>query len=155
MNTERLLFLMDEIGVSLRTLDEKSGVFYSTLSRIMSNQSQLKYENVVKLCMFFNVSADFLLNLDDYGYIVYCDDIKIVLSYDEAIKYKEYIKISEKNYENKSHELQPNTYIRREFIASTIKDKLALIERLKDDTKSMEFYQIANTLDFVEKYILK
>ena len=155
MNTERLLFLMDEIGVSLRTLDEKSGVFYSTLSRIMSNQSQLKYENVVKLCMFFNVSADFLLNLDDYGYIVYCDDIKIVLSYDEAIKYKEYIKISEKNYENKSHELQPNTYIRREFIASTIKDKLVLIERLKDDTKSMEFYQIANTLDFVEKYILK
>ena len=51
-------------GITIKELSEKTGLEYSTLSRIKNDKNQkVAHEVVLKLARFFNVSADFLLGL--------------------------------------------------------------------------------------------
>ena len=63
---ERLTDLCTAAGITVKELSEKTGLEYSTLSRIKNDKNQkVAHEVVLKLARFFNVSADFLLGLTD------------------------------------------------------------------------------------------
>lgn len=63
---ERLSDLCTAAGITIKELSEKTGLEYSTLSRIKNDRNQkVAHEVVLKLARFFNVSADFLLGLTD------------------------------------------------------------------------------------------
>ena len=61
---QRLSDLCTAAGITIKELSEKTGLEYSTLSRIKNDKNQkVAHEVVLKLARFFNVSADFLLGL--------------------------------------------------------------------------------------------
>ena len=63
---ERLTDLCTAAGIAVKELSEKTGLEYSTLSRIKNDKNQkVAHEVVLKMARFFNVSADFLLGLTD------------------------------------------------------------------------------------------
>ncbi len=63
---QRLSDLCTAAGITMKELSEKTGLEYSTLSRIRNDKNQkVAHEVVQKLARFFNVSADFLLGLTD------------------------------------------------------------------------------------------
>lgn len=153
MGGVRLAFLIDELGVSFRKIDEKTGVTYYTICRLLSGKSQLIDDYIKRFCNFFNVTSDFLLGINDKGYIVYCNDVKIILSYEQAIKYKDHINISEKELLNTTDSL-PNTYLYREIKDTEIAKELLTATKLKDIIDNLEYYKNQNILDFINKYIL-
>ena len=61
---ERVRDLQTARGITIKELSEKTGVDYSTLSRIENGKIQKVADDIVlKLARFFNVSTDFLLGL--------------------------------------------------------------------------------------------
>ena len=156
----RLAFLMDEIGYkkASRKVSEKTGVSYSTLYVLSNEQRTFSFNKLDKLCIFFNVSMEFMTGVSENGYYVYISSgKKINLTYKEALKYKQLITVKEvprPGIDENSDEL-PKTYIRREISMTEFIDKMNITEQIKNRIDDMDYYQLKDLLNLIEKYILK
>ena len=62
---EKLRKLRKEKGISLKELGATIGVAESTMSLYENGKRQPDYETLLKFAKYFNVSADYLLGLED------------------------------------------------------------------------------------------
>ncbi|MBQ3220264.1 MAG: helix-turn-helix transcriptional regulator [Clostridia bacterium] len=62
---DRLLELRKEKNLSQATLAKALGVSFSVVCYWETNRSEPTAPNIVKIAEFFNVSADYLLGLED------------------------------------------------------------------------------------------
>lgn len=62
---ERLKELREKNKVTLRDLGKAIDVNYSTISRWENDEISPSLDNIIKLCDFFDVSADYLLGRID------------------------------------------------------------------------------------------
>lgn len=83
----RLKELRKAAGITLRKLDEETGINYSSLGQIEKDNRNLTQEHIFRLCDFFNVTADFLLGKTNFGY-------RVLL----ANHYETYVTLSEEDY---------------------------------------------------------
>lgn len=63
---ERLKELRQEMGKSQQAVADAVGVSQSTIAGYEVGDRLPSYEILVKLCVYFNTSADYLLGLRDY-----------------------------------------------------------------------------------------
>lgn len=63
---ERLKDLREEKGLSILALGKLIGVSDASICRWENNTSDVKAEQIVIVAKFFNVSADYLLGLEDW-----------------------------------------------------------------------------------------
>lgn len=62
---ERLKLLREERNLTLIELSEQTGVGVSTLSQYENCQREVKINNLLKLMVFFDVDADWLIGMSD------------------------------------------------------------------------------------------
>ncbi len=62
---ERVKYLREKFGLNQTDLADLLGVGQVAISNIESNKSSISIDLLVKLCKYFNVTADFILSLDD------------------------------------------------------------------------------------------
>ena len=62
---ERLNELMTDEGLKQFDLSRKTGIKHSTLSGLVSGKHTPNYKSLIKIMMFFDCSADYLLGLDE------------------------------------------------------------------------------------------
>ena len=62
---DKLKNLRLKYGVTQRQISENLGITTTALQNLEYGKSRPTYENLVKLCLYFDVSADYLLNLSD------------------------------------------------------------------------------------------
>ena len=65
MVQNRLKELRQEKRLTLRDLAEKIGIDHTAISRIENGGRNLSDDDIVKICQFFECSADYLLCLSD------------------------------------------------------------------------------------------
>jgi len=63
---ERLKELREEKGLSTKALGKALGTSDATISRWENNINNITDENLVKVALFFKVSADYLLGLENF-----------------------------------------------------------------------------------------
>ena len=75
-NISEILFeLRCEQGISQKQLADATGVSQSTIAKIEVNRNEATASTIRKLARYFNVSADYLLGMeDDFGAKIYCDE---------------------------------------------------------------------------------
>ena len=66
MYGERLRELRRGEGLTQKQLAEKLNISQKSLSKSECESLDLNTELIIKICRFFQVSADYLLGLDDY-----------------------------------------------------------------------------------------
>lgn len=66
----RLKSLRKEVGLSLRSVEEKTGISNPVLSCLENGKRPFRQEHIVILTSFFNVTSDYLLGRTDFGLIV-------------------------------------------------------------------------------------
>lgn len=66
MYGERLRELRCEKGFTQKQLAEKLNISQKSLSKYEGESLDLSTELIVRICRYFQVSADYLLGLDDY-----------------------------------------------------------------------------------------
>ena len=66
MYGERLRELRCEKGLTQKQLAEKLNISQKSLSKHERESLDLSTELIVRICRYFQVSADYLLGLDDY-----------------------------------------------------------------------------------------
>lgn len=66
MYGERLRELRCEKGLTQKQLAEKLNISQKSLSKYERESLGLSTELIVRICRYFQVSADYLLGLDDY-----------------------------------------------------------------------------------------
>lgn len=66
MYGERLRELRCEKGFTQKQLAEKLNISQKSLSKYERESLDLSTELIVRICRYFQVSADYLLGLDDY-----------------------------------------------------------------------------------------
>lgn len=66
MYGERLRELRCEKGLTQKQLAEKLNISQKSLSKYERESLDLSTELMVRICRYFQVSADYLLGLDDY-----------------------------------------------------------------------------------------
>ena len=66
MYGERLRELRYEKGLTQKQLAEKLNISQKSLSKYERESLDLSTELIVRICRYFQVSADYLLGLDDY-----------------------------------------------------------------------------------------
>ena len=66
MYGERLRELCCEKGLTQKQLAEKLNISQKSLSKYERESLDLSTELIVRICRYFQVSADYLLGLDDY-----------------------------------------------------------------------------------------
>lgn len=66
MYGERLRELRCEKGLTQKQLAEKLNISQNSLSKYERESLDLSTELIVRICRYFQVSADYLLGLDDY-----------------------------------------------------------------------------------------
>lgn len=66
MYGERLRELHCEKGFTQKQLAEKLNISQKSLSKYERESLDLSTELIVRICRYFQVSADYLLGLDDY-----------------------------------------------------------------------------------------
>lgn len=66
MYGERLCELRCEKGFTQKQLAEKLNISQKSLSKYEGESLDLSTELIVRICRYFQVSADYLLGLDDY-----------------------------------------------------------------------------------------
>lgn len=66
MYGERLRELRCEKGLTQKQLVEKLNISQKSLSKYERESLDLSTELIVRICRYFQVSADYLLGLDDY-----------------------------------------------------------------------------------------
>ena len=66
MYGERLHELRSEKGLTQKQLAEKLNISQKSLSKYERESLDLSTELIVRICRYFQVSADYLLGLDDY-----------------------------------------------------------------------------------------
>ncbi|HIR29908.1 MAG TPA: helix-turn-helix transcriptional regulator [Candidatus Coproplasma stercorigallinarum] len=66
MYGERLRELRCEKGLTQKQLAEKLNISQKSLSKYERESLDLSTELIVRICRYFQVSADYLLGLDDY-----------------------------------------------------------------------------------------
>ncbi len=71
MNNNRLKRLRLEANISLRELQNYTGITNSVLSVLESGKRPFRQTHIDALSSFFNVTSDFLLGRSDYGYKVF------------------------------------------------------------------------------------
>lgn len=62
---ERLVDLMQEQQLNISTLAEKTGIPRTSINNWLNQARSPKVEYIQKLAIFFGVSADYLLGLED------------------------------------------------------------------------------------------
>ncbi len=63
---DRIKSLRKERKLTLLTLAEATGLSKSAINRWENNKADINGEAIVKLAIFFNVSADYLLGISDF-----------------------------------------------------------------------------------------
>ena len=66
MYGERLRELRCEKGLTQKQLAEKLNISQKSLSKYERESLDVSTELIVRICRYFQVSADYLLGLDDY-----------------------------------------------------------------------------------------
>jgi len=156
----KLGFLMREIGYkeSSRKLVEKTGVSFTTTFRMAKNENDYtcSLKSLNALATYFNVSLEFLIGKSNNGYYAYYKNERLDLSYDEAIKYKSFIDIKEVNLPNLEYtEDLPKTYIKRTLKVDEMTQKILVSNEVKKKITKMNYFQLKDILDLIDKYILK
>jgi len=62
---EKIKELRKEKGLSLRDVEKSIGIDRNMICLIENNKRNLTVENLLKICRFFNVSADYLVGLKE------------------------------------------------------------------------------------------
>ncbi|MBR2988290.1 MAG: helix-turn-helix domain-containing protein [Clostridia bacterium] len=62
---ERIKEMMKDEGLKQIELSRKTGITHSTLSGLVSGKHTPNYKSLIKIMMFFDCSADYLLGLDE------------------------------------------------------------------------------------------
>ena len=147
---------MDEIHISCRKLASKTGISFSTLSRIAIEERTIKQSYIDVLCKYFNVTAEFLICHSNKGYKVLVENSNKVLefTYDEAVQFKNNLEIKEVDILNAGDSI-PNKCIQRVVRMNEFTDKIMTIQLIKSKVDSMNYYQLKDTLELIEKYIMK
>ena len=63
---EKLIQLREEKGLTQNDLTEIYGCNQSNISKIERKERKLDIEQLIALCWFYNVSADYILGLSDF-----------------------------------------------------------------------------------------
>lgn len=63
--SERLKLLREEKGMTLIVLSDSAKIGLSTLSQYENMVRSPKFPQIVKLCLFFDVTSDYLMGLSD------------------------------------------------------------------------------------------
>lgn len=63
---EKLIKLREEKGLTQNDLTEIYGCNQSNISKIERKERKLDIEQLIALCRFYNVSADYILGLSDF-----------------------------------------------------------------------------------------
>lgn len=63
---EKLIQLREEKGLTQNNLTEIYGCNQSNISKIERKERKLDIEQLIALCRFYNVSADYILGLSDF-----------------------------------------------------------------------------------------
>lgn len=63
---EKLIQLREEKGLTQNDLTEIYGCNQSNISKIERKERKLDIEQLIALCPFYNVSADYILGLSDF-----------------------------------------------------------------------------------------
>lgn len=63
---EKLIQLREEKGLTQNDLTEIYGCNQSNISKIERKERKLDIEQLIALCRFYNVSADYILGLSDF-----------------------------------------------------------------------------------------
>ena len=153
MDGDKLKFLMKESKLSARKLDKKTGISFSTITRLLLDSIEFKQSYIEKLCLYFSVSADYLINRSDLGYYIFVDDSRIPITHDEAVGIQDYLEIKEVDIDNADG--LPNKCIKRTLTDSQFVEKLQMIKKIKALVDTMQYSEVKDTLDLIEKYILK
>lgn len=167
MNNIKLL--RDELTLTTRDIEEYTGICYSVVNLLETEKRPMREKHIQAFASFFNVTSDYLLGINKYGYIVYPkgQDDYIVISEEEYLKYRrdgkvklEYVKLN--SFETTIIEdgkepkilFQPPYQLIREIDFGEIENKRRLLEELNDLGNQMSDEQLYNTIDFIKKYIL-
>lgn len=62
---ERMILLKDESGITWRTIEERTGLPYSTLQSYMVRDVDPRAYSLIRIAMAFGVSVDWLLGLSE------------------------------------------------------------------------------------------
>ena len=62
---ERMILLKDESGITWRTIEERTGLPYSTLQSYMVRDVDPRAYSLIRISMAFGVSVDWLLGLTE------------------------------------------------------------------------------------------
>lgn len=63
---EKLIKLREEKGLTQNDLTEIYGCNQSNISKIERKERKLDIEQLIALCRFYNISADYILDLSDF-----------------------------------------------------------------------------------------
>ena len=65
---ERLKSLINEKGLKYRDVEKATGIKYYTINAYANGKVQPDMDSLVALCIFFNVSSDYLVGISDKPY---------------------------------------------------------------------------------------
>ena len=155
----RLSFLCGEQkkNLSHRKLAQKINIEATTVYRLMKQEREIKASYLDQLCKYFDVTSDFLLCNSNSGYVVYAKgtDRKIILTYDEAVKMKDIITISEVPIPDVKENEYPKVKVKRVIDINPLVEKMLAMQDVHDRLKNMDYIQIKDLVDLIDKYILK
>ena len=168
-----LQLLRNSANLSFRELQSYTGINYNTLRNLEVGKIKFREMHIMKLCFFFDVSAEFLLGYKDTGvgvYYLYSEDGNDhdFISYADYLKFKTTYgskeSIVERQNEHYNETVLPKE-IKSSFIGKyniyreiqTVKEKANIPKNIIADINA-ELNQLNNTdlkkvLNFIKDYI--
>lgn len=145
-----LKYLRKKANISLRKLEEYTGITFTTLGKIENNQRSLRLSHINALCDFFKVSSDFLLGKSDTGIIVELKKSFAIINKNDYEKYLENGWLTEYVEYNSVWRL-PNNYLGNlldpENNASIKNEILSEIDMLSEE-------QLKKVLKFIKEILV-
>ena len=170
VDVNRLRQLRKQVGLSTRALAKYTGIAFTTITYLENEKRAFRQSHIDSLTSFFNVTSDYLLGRNDYGFIVHTEIGDDTLIFTE-IEYQklcdsiseEIIYIGEQasvlNISNKEEKTVfiPTHCVYRELRGTSdnydLKDTLCL--KLTELSKRMTSNDLKKAIKFIEDYIIK
>lgn len=167
----RLKFLRNNAGISLREMRKYTGISNPVISYLENGKRPFKQEHIDKLSSFFNVTSDYLLGRTDYGFIVRPEfgDEELILTENEYLRLQTFIQTSIIKLSDKTTTLavetsveEINVVIPTYVVYRELKGNISnydlqdtLNAKLTELSKHMTTDELERTIKFIEDYILK
>ena len=166
----RLKQLRKQVGLSSRELAKYTGIAYSTITYLENEKRPFRQAHIDTLTSFFNVTSDYLLGRNDYGFIVHAEFGDDTFIFTESEYQKLATAITEEiiyiggqanalniSIKEEKTVFIPTHCVYRELKGNAddydLKDTLSL--KLTELTKRMTSSDLKKAIKFIEDYIIK